>query len=56
MSNSFISGQPSVQGEENAPSNTEQQPATDMQEYNWNLVKVSPPMSALTGKMQIDPN
>ena len=41
MSNSFISGQPSVQGEDGAQNSNEQQQATDLQEYSWNLIKVS---------------
>lgn len=40
MSNSFISGQPSVQGEDGAQNSNEQQQATDLQEYSWNLIKV----------------
>ena len=40
MSNSFISGQPSVQGEDGAQNSNEQPAATDLQEYSWNLVKV----------------
>jgi hypothetical protein len=41
MSNSFISGQPSVQGEDGAQNSNEQQPQTDLQEYSWNMIKVS---------------
>jgi hypothetical protein len=41
MSNSFISGQPSVQGEDGAQNSNEQQAPTDLQEYSWNMIKVS---------------
>lgn len=41
MSHSFISGQPSVQGEDGAQNTNEQQQPTDLQEYSWNLIKVS---------------
>jgi len=42
MSNSFISGQPSVQGEDGGQVHSnEQNQAVDLQEYSWNLVNVS---------------
>ena len=41
MSNSFISGQPSVQGEDGAQNSIEQQQPTDLHEYSWNLIKVN---------------
>ena len=57
MSNSFISGQPSVQGEDGAQNSNEQQPQTDLQEYSWNLVKVSFSISATHSIFkQIDPS
>jgi len=42
MSNSFISGQPSVQGEDGAQNSHEQQYNTDLHEYTWNLIKIDP--------------
>ena len=40
MSNSFISGQPSVQGEDGAQIDSNTIQHTDLQEYSWNMIKI----------------